>query len=204
MAVTGLKVFGVAALLEREDGPLAPQTSAVIVRELGAIVRPAPYARVEMSDNELDDYQQVVESVFERHTIIPAPFGTVFRSRDQLTRWIELHYAALSDGMHLIDGRCEMRVHLKKTVVKGGAVKETDLAAIATDTFRALRTSATAGVHLRNADVHTTHSIAFLVDRSHWQDFSALVVTQGKLLEGVEIERSGPWPPYDFVHMDLG
>ena len=204
MAVTGLKVFGVAALGERDDGPLAPQTSVIAVRELGAVVRPAPYARVEMSDIELDDYQQVVESVFERHTIIPAPFGTVFRSRDQLTRWIELHYAALSDGMHLIDGRCEMRVHLKPTALKNGDAKEIDLAAIATETFRALRRNATAGVPLRNPDTHMTHSIAFLVDRSHWQDFSALVVAQAKQTEGVEFERSGPWPPYDFVHMDLG
>ncbi|MGI9076975.1 MAG: GvpL/GvpF family gas vesicle protein [Gemmatimonadaceae bacterium] len=204
MAVSGFKVFGVVALGEREDGPLAPQTSVIAVRELGAVVRPAPYARVEMSDIELDDYQQVVESVFERHTIIPAPFGTVFRSRDQLTRWIELHYAALSDGMLLIDGRCEMRVHLKPTAVKGGDEKEINLATIATDTFRALRRSATAGVPLRNPDVHMTHSIAFLVDRSHWQDFSALVLAQAKQTEGVEFERSGPWPPYDFVHMDLG
>ncbi|MBC7790498.1 MAG: GvpL/GvpF family gas vesicle protein [Anaerolineae bacterium] len=204
MAVTGLKMFGVAALGEREDGPLAPQTASVVVRELGAVVRAAPYARVEMSDIELDDYQQVVESVFERHTIIPAPFGTVFRSRDQLTRWIELHYAALSDGMHLIDGRCEMRVHLRPTVAKGAGAKEINLALIAADTFRVLRTSATAGVHLRNSEVHTTHGIAFLVDRSHWQDFSALVLTQSKQTEGVDFERSGPWPPYDFVHMDLG
>ena len=204
MAVTGLKMFGVAALLEREDGPLAPQTSAVVVRELGAVVRAAPYARVEMSDSEIDDYQQVVESVFERHTIIPAPFGTVFRSRDQLIRWIELHYAALSDGMHLIDGRCEMRVHLRPTPVKVGDAKPFNLAAVAADTFRVLRTSATAGVHLRNSEVHSTHGIAFLVDRTHWQDFSALVAAQAKQTEGVEFERSGPWPPYDFVHMDLG
>lgn len=204
MAVTGLKLFGVAALGEREDGPLAPQTTVVAVRELGAVVRPAPYARVEMSDKELDDYQQVVESVFEAHTIIPAPFGTVFRSRDQLTRWMEMHYAALSDGMHLIDGRCEMRVHLTAAPTKNGTTAEVDVAAIATEAFRALRRNVTAAVPLRNPEVRTTHSIAFLLNRSHWQDFNALVIAQAKQTEGVDFERSGPWPPYDFVHMDLG
>lgn len=200
----GLKVFGVAALTPRNGGPLAPQTAVVAVRDLGAVVRPAPYARVEMSDREVEEYQSVVEAVFEQHTILPAPFGVLFRSRDQVQRWLEMHYIALTEGIHLVNGRCEMRVHIRTEDDDQEEDGPAEASAAAAEAFRALRRQAAAAVPLRTADAHAVLSGAFLVDRAHWNDFVETVTEQARRVGGLRFEQTGPWPPYDFVRMDLG
>ena len=220
MAVTGLRLFGVAVLPNRSDGVLAPRTTVVAHRELGAIVRQAPYEPVELSERELEDHRAVVEAVFARYTILPAPFGAVFRSADQVTRWLQMHYIALTEAIHLVDGRCEMRVHIRGVRgAKAAAVaarppeerddEEDDLgadqgvASAAAESFRVLRRQAVAAVPLRQPEGEAGLSGAFLVERAHWGDFSELVAAQARRAEGLAFEQSGPWPPYDFVRMDL-
>ena len=45
---------------------------------------------------------------------------------------------------------------------------------------------------------------AFLVQRASWTEFSAHVQEQAKRYDELEFEQTGPWPPYDFVRMELG
>jgi hypothetical protein len=221
MAVTGLRLFGVAVLPDRNNGAPAPQTTVITYRDLGAVVRQAPYEPVELSERELDDYHAVVEAVFEHHTILPAPFGAVFRSADQVARWLQMHYIALTEGIHLVDGRCEMRVHIRvargaKPAAPAPAVaplEEDDeadepeprpeAAALAAESFRALRRQAVAAVPLRQPDGDAVLSGAFLVERTQWGDFCDVVAAQARRAEGLSFEQTGPWPPYDFVRMDL-
>jgi hypothetical protein len=219
MAVTGLRLFGVAVFPDRSDGALAPRTTVVVHRDLGAVVRQAPYAPVELSERELEDHRAVVEAVFERGTILPAPFGAVFRSADQVTRWLQMHYIALTEGIHLVDGRCEMRVHIRgargaKPAALAGALADEDgddddldehpeVASAAAESFRALRRQAVAAVPLRQPEADAVLSGAFLVERAHWGDFAEVVAAQARRAEGLAFEQSGPWPPYDFVRMDL-
>jgi hypothetical protein len=47
-------------------------------------------------------------------------------------------------------------------------------------------------------------SAAFLVDNERWADFSHEVEEQGKHTPELRFELTGPWPPYDFVQMQLG
>jgi hypothetical protein len=224
MAVTGLRLFGVAVLPHRSDGALAPRATVIRHRDLGAIVRQAPYEPVELSDRELEDHRAVVEAVFERHTILPAPFGAVFRSADQVARWLQMHYIALTEGIHLVDGRCEMRVHIRAArepkpagpglaaALEGDDEDDDDddaldlrpeAAAAAAESFRALRRQAVAAVPLRQAEGDAVLSGAFLVERAQWGEFVEIVAAQAKRAEGLAFEQSGPWPPYDFVRMDL-
>ena len=220
MAVTGLRLYGVAVLPQRGDGALAPRTNAIWHRELGAIVRQAPYEPVELSEREIEDHRAVVEAVFERCTILPAPFGAVFRSGDQVARWLQMHYIALTEGIHLVDGRCEMRVHIrearggKPAAVGAGAPEEPDdeddaldlrpeVETAAAESFRVLRRQAVAAVPLRQPEGEAVLSGAFLVERAQWEEFSEVVAAQARRAEALAFEQSGPWPPYDFVRMDL-
>lgn len=221
MAVTGLRLFGVAVLPDRSDGALAPKTTVIAHRDLGAVVRQAPYEPVELSERELEDHRAVIEAVFEQHTILPAPFGAVFRSADQVGRWLQMHYIALNEGIHLVDGRCEMRVHIRaargaKPGVLGAAdaLEEEDdeededeprpeVAAAAAESFRALRRQAVAAVPLRQTEGDAVLSGAFLVERATWGDFTEVVAAQARRADGLTFEQTGPWPPYDFVRMDL-
>jgi hypothetical protein len=66
-----------------------------------------------------------------------------------------------------------------------------------------LRRQALAAVPLRQPEGEDGLSGAFLVERANWEDFSQVVAAQAKRAEALAFEQSGPWPPYDFVRMDL-
>lgn len=57
-----------------------------------------------LDEDEMNDYTRVLEEVQGTATVLPAPPGTVFRSRENLTRWLELHYFTLTQTMGSIEG----------------------------------------------------------------------------------------------------
>ena len=204
MALNGLRLFGVELLGDEEVVPPMPRVSVVTFRELGAVVRRAPYRVVDTDDGELDDYLRVVEAVFQRGTILPAPFGTVFRSSDQVVHWLEMNHIALAEGLHFVEGRCEARLHVRRkehTTDEAAA----DATALAAESFRTLRRDAAAALPLRQTtETPVDLSAAFLVPRAGWEEFAERVAEQARRSEALEFDLTGPWPPYDFVRIDFG
>ena len=47
-------------------------------------------------------------------------------------------------------------------------------------------------------------SAAFLIEQESWKDFTLEVEAQARMVPGFRFELTGPWPPYDFVQMQLG
>ncbi|MDQ6887573.1 MAG: GvpL/GvpF family gas vesicle protein [Gemmatimonadota bacterium] len=223
--MTGIRLFGVM-LLGRTSGGTAPEhpyrrtqaipvsalrsadTTTIRYRELGAIVRPCPFASVDFTAEELQEYQEVIGTAFHDTSVLPAPFGAVFRSTDLLQRWLEMNYIALAEGMHFVDGRCETRVRAREpqdTVRRGGAAVGGDASPVASECFRLLRKDAVAAVPLRQEEgAPLAMSGAFLIQRTAWDEFAELVSDCGRRYEQLTFEQTGPWPPYDFVRMDFG
>jgi hypothetical protein len=202
MAVTGMRLYGIVQRPERGEELPAPRTGVVCVRDLAALVRAAPYEAVAGDADAIADYRAVVEAAFERGDILPAPFGVVFRGQDQVEHWLQMHYIALTEGMHLVEGRAEARVHVVPHGEDGA--REEALSVAAGELVRVLRRHAVASVPLRRATTQPTLSTAFLVDRTRWEEFSEHVSSQARRFEELRVEQTGPWPPYDFVRMDLG
>ena len=182
---------------------MVDSTSVVVVRDIGAIVRPSAYTIPPLDDHEMLDCQRVVEAVFRAHTILPAPCGTVFKSEDHIRRWLELNYVSLVEAIHFVDGRCEARVHADDMPDDGEATAGGDRAAAAAETFRTLRRFAVAALPLRPEEGRLLTS-AFLVDRAEYSAFELRVHEQERRVESVRFQLTGPWPPYDFVRMDFG
>ena len=201
--MSGLRLYGVATLDHADERPVVDSTSVVAVRDIGAIVQPSAYTIPPLDDKEMMDCQRIVEAVFRAHTILPAPCGTVFKSEDHIRRWLELNYVSLVEAIHFIDGRCEARVHASDVPADGGEPTGLDHAAAAAESFRTLRRYAVAAVPLRPEEGRLLSS-AFLVDRTEYSAFELRVREQGRRVEGLRLQLTGPWPPYDFVRMDLG
>lgn len=235
MAVNGLRLFGVVQLSGGQGPPLpehpysrtrtmlrrpaeVPATSLISYREIGAVVGQSPFMAVEEDDVELLRYRETVEANFEKGTIYPAPFGTVFRSADLVERWLEMNYIALAEGIHFVHGRCEARVHIHEAqdgkVGGGGGGQQgdrragssaPDLAGVGAECFRSLRRHATAAFSLKTPeDLPNSVSSAFLIGRTQWDEFGDQVAEQGRRYADLSFETTGPWPPYDFVRMDIG
>ena len=202
--MTGLRLYGVAAY--DGEGPFGPpEVRLLSVRELAAVVCDAPYAKGSSDQAGLEEYRGVIESVFRQHTILPAPYGTIFKSGDHLTRWLDRNYVTLSEGVHFLDGRCEARVHMSADAGRRADGHETALTAAAADAFRTLRRGVAAALPLRCApDTRRVFSAAFLLERTRWDEFSEVVREQTGRYGELEFEQTGPWPPYDFIRMEFG
>lgn len=199
-----LTLFGVALLDGAEHGTLAPDTTLLGVRDLGAVVAPAPYQRIVPAERDFERHTAVLEGVAARHAVVPAPVGTVFRDRAALVRWLELHYHALHDTLTYLDGRVVARVHVVRRGAEG-ADDGTRLAATAAEVMKNLRAQAAAMVPLKTE--HLTGLVlsgAFLVERDKWNAFTASVGVAAREHDDLDVRLTGPWPPYDFVKLDLG
>jgi hypothetical protein len=210
--VTAVRLFGITALDANEaTRPLAPNTDVVGFRDIGAVIADTPHARPALAPDEVAAYRSAVESVFATQAIVPAPAGVVFRGRDAVARWLELHYVTLNDALAYVEGRAVGRVHVSRVggnvTVSDGRTEEmaVDIDAIASESFRVLRRHAVALMPMRPQSGDSASSGAsFLIDRERWRFFEDVVAEEGRRDPDLRFQLTGPWPPYDFVRMQFG
>jgi hypothetical protein len=198
--VKALRLYGIAAL-NGESRPLVTDTELVTYRDLGAIVGKAEYSRISPEDEEIIAQHRVIEQVFAHHAVLPAPVGVVFRNQESLLQWLELHYAALADGLTFVDGRCVARVHVSEDESEEGI----DVRSVSGEMFRELRRESSATLPLKvTDDAMSELSAAFLVERPRWEAFTQAVTDAARKHPGIRWEITGPWPAYDFVQLKFG
>ena len=203
--MSALRLFGVAAAEGGSPAPLPEGVQLVPFRDLAAVVMEEPSLPAVSSTNGLDSHLGVVAGISASRPIVPAPVGVVFQSRDVMTRWLELHYVALSEGLAFVEGRVEARVHMRHREPHVLEETQADLAAVATESFRQLRRHAVAAL-----PVKTSHqpdellSGAFLVEEDRWQSFTDAVGEEEARQGILHLQMTGPWPPFDFVRMQFG
>ena len=205
-----LQLFGIISL--DVSGPSSPVRGVTVVsfRDLGALVKETAYSAPAPSAQHIGDYRRVVEGAFARQTIVPAPFGAIFRGRDSLTRWLELHYFTLIEAVTFVADRAMARV----SVSYGEDPENTTAMAIdadlldnaADESFRLLRRHAVASLVMNNhvGSGGPAARASFLVERERWEVFNDIVREEQKRLREMRVECTGPWPPYDFVRMQFG
>lgn len=206
-----LQLFGVvhydaAAPMRLADVELVP------LRELAAIVQRVPYERLQATTQAIRAYREIVEASFREQAVIPAPFGTVFRSRDSLLHWMELHYVTLREGFSFVGDRLMTRIRVTPIPLPNEGVSDTremqaaDFETTVFDSFRFLKRGAVACVTFAPNSTPAGRSMeaSFLVEREKWDAFKSAVGEERRRLRDFEIEESGPLPPYDFVRLRFG
>lgn len=202
--VGALQLFGIIAADPGARSP-APDTALVHFRAIAALVAPAPYQRTTLDSERIQAYAQTVEEAYRFAPILPAPPGTVFRSRSALGRWLELHYVTLTDALAIVDGSSAARVtiRLREAPKNDETVREWHL--VATEVMRTLRGHAAALniLELSEGDQNVVGLASFLIERERWGAFESSIEAEGKRHPSLELNVSGPWPPYDFVKMQF-
>lgn len=212
--LSALKLYGVAAHESTNSHALSEGTNLVRFRSLAAVVAPARYSRLALDEKEIAEYTRVLEEVQTSTSVLPAPPGTIFRSRDNLMRWLELHYFTLTQTMGAIEGHAQARITIVKTVgvdpadATNAEVKESNkqLIATASQSMRVLRgqSAATVVLPLPEGETNVVAQASFLVELEHWNSFADLVTKEDQRQTALDFHLSGPWPPYDFVKMQFG
>ena len=201
-----LRLYGITDIEHHAQAKPPEGAELLPFRDVAAVVAPGDYAAAAPSGEVIEQYRRVVDDVFCKAPILPAPVGTVFRSRETLTRWLELHYVALTEALSFVEDRAVARVHVGRVDGKP-AERETgsEVAAAAADSLRSLRRHAVVAVPLKSEQVTgIVLSSAFLVDKELWDDFVSAVDDLRRRNPGLALDLSGPWPPFDFVRMQFG
>lgn len=191
-----LYFYGVARVRTWRTGKVDDDAvTRVRYRDLEALVRPTTWELPPADAERLRQHHEVLEAALRRGTVLPAPFGIVFRGRRQLIRMLEEQYLALDEGLSFLEGHYEVRVHLS---AKAGAEAAPALEDLAMEMYSELRRHARAAVPIPGENGRVL-SAAFLVERTSWVEF----VERAEDLDAAHAELSfditGPWPPYDFV-----
>jgi len=205
-----VQLYGIISLDVSGTSSPVRGVNVVAFRDLGALVTDTSYVAPSPSAQHIADYRRVVEGAFARQTIVPAPFGSVFRGRDSLMRWLELHYFTLIEAVTFVADRAMARV----SVSYGDEPENTTAMAIdadlldtaADESFRLLRRHAVASIVMSNhaGNVGPAARASFLVERERWDLFNDVVKEEQKRLREMHVDCTGPWPPYDFVRMQFG
>jgi hypothetical protein len=207
-SLNALRLYGVAAVESGHTASLAEGTTLAHYRALAAIVEPSSYSSVILDDGEMTKYLRVLEQVHEHSSVLPAPPGTVFQSKDKLTRWLELHYFTLTEALSVVEGHSAARVSITSLGKKDDGDAQKSFAALAAESLRLLRAQAAATVTLpRAADDEEDGVVArasFLIDSQRWQAFQDIVAKEARRQTSLDFKVTGPWPPYDFVRMQFG
>lgn len=198
-----LHFFGVARARTWRGGRVGKvegeEVLRVRYRDLEALVRPAPYELPTVEEEQVLSHQRVVETAMRRGTVLPAPYGIVFRGRRQLIRLLQDQYLVLDEGLAFLEGNWELRMHIAPTVAGEG---EAELGDVAMQLYAEMRRHARAAVPFP-AEKGRLLSAAFLVDRASWIEFVERADDLGSSHPELTFDVTGPWPPYDFVRVSL-
>jgi len=165
-------------------------------RDLEALVRLVHYEMPMLDETRVLEHQRVIERVMRRMTVLPAPYGIVFRGRRQLIRVLEDQYLVLDEGLAFLEGHWEMRVHVRAS----DPTLEPELGDAALQLYAELRRITRAAVPFPRESGRVLGA-AFLVERTAWLEFMERAEQLAAAYAGLSLDVTGPWPPYDFVRV---
>lgn len=200
-----LNLFGVTVNDAHTAHVHVEGVEVITVRDLAAICGTTEYREVELDDAAVERHRDIISAYALRGPVLPAPAGVIFRTPDSVVRWLELHSGALSEALTFVENRVAARVHISRSDTPESKVAGVDIDAVAVESLRVLRTAAVATLPMRaDRSSGVVMTAAFLVEHELWDQFAAEVDAQAKRSIGVSFSLTGPWPPYDFVQMQLG
>ncbi len=195
-----LYFYGVMRVRAWRGGRISAVESDVVrvrYRDLEALVAPTIYDLPPFDEDHLLLHQRVLEAAMHRGTVLPAPYGIVFRGRRQLIRMLQDQYVALDEGLSFLDGYWELRLHIGAAEPGDHSAELTDLAM---QLYSEMRQQVRAAVPFA-ADARRLVSAAFLVERSAWVEFVERSDDLSAAHPELVFDVTGPWPAYDFVRI---
>jgi glycosyltransferase involved in cell wall biosynthesis len=174
-----------------------PEAELVPHRGLAALVHAVPYRVPDWNAELIRKHSRVIERAWRRGTVVPAPYGIVFRDRDQVVEFLGDQHVALEEALAFLDGAFEVRLHMQPSGYDVDP-EDAEIADQVAGFYSALRRRSRAAFTLPAAPPRIL-SAAFLVGRADWVSFVEYADELDADHPEYQFDLTGPWPPYDFV-----
>ncbi|ESS11767.1 MAG: gas vesicle synthesis protein GvpL/GvpF [uncultured archaeon A07HR60] len=203
---SNLYTYGV---IEQEDLDLdvtgvdgAERVYTVDYKALSAIVSEIDTTDPDRTDAAVKTHNDVLQSVLEHdegRTVVPMSFGMAFKSGRTLKGVLRGAQRALRSTLSDIDGTIELGV---KVIASSGddGVDETARADVID------RLSAKS-INETDNDLFSDRLLvnkSYLVDRGRRAEFDSIIDEIQADYDGLTVQYTGPWPPYNFVDIHIG
>ena len=169
-------------------------------RDFAPVVSNAAVKKYEASDEEVELHRKVVEQVMKEHSVLPVAYGMSFKNKKLLLIAMSVGYKAMKKAMNEVDNRVELGVKLflpKEKATWDGKDKCKSVF------LEALKKKAVQSKELKRFSERLILNTSFLIDRDKINDFSSEVEQLGNKYPDLKIQYSGPWPPYNFVDIQI-
>ena len=179
--------------------PVDPKLGARLVQheDVAALIAPAPPSGGDVDALHVTARHWEVHRALLAGDVIPAPCGAVFNDDAEVLAFLEASYTALRGALARVRGRWEYRLHVSLGEPTFPESRALDLA---THIYAELRRLSRSAVPFPR-DPPRVLSAAFLVERAASEAFRDRVDQLSALNTALELDLTGPWPPYDFVSM---
>jgi gas vesicle protein GvpL/GvpF len=208
--------------------------------DLSAVVSDTPLGVLDPTRENVLAHQRVNETVMREHTVLPMSFGTMFKTREDVTAFLKSAYRAFSDVLDKMQNKLEFGLKVlwdRESVIREIETEDEDIhrlkneiAAQKGSTYfarmqygrlidAALQSKSERYVNeifdrLRDVSVaarankpigdRMIMNAAFLIERDREAEFDQKVKEIAAKYEGkLSFKYTGPWPPYNFVHIRL-
>jgi hypothetical protein len=230
------------------EGPLAGVSARVPADEFDEQALPKRLADPVWLERKVRDHEQVLEAVLAAAPVVPCRFCTVYRSEDDLRRFLVEQRGPLEAAIERFTGRVELGVKAfldRERFASGGALRNESIRELAervsgaeggraylerrrleqlvTDELMLFKARLDEELHARLRGVsdegftlplqrpevsgrekEMLFNGAYLVaDRARFEEELAVLADEHRA-DGVELELTGPWPPFNFVPAGLG
>lgn len=182
-----------------EWDPVDPRLGARLVlhEDVAALVAPAPPEGADHDPLHVTARHWEVHRALLSGDVVPAPAGCIFAEDAEVAAFLAESYTTLRGALARVRGRWEFRLHVTLADLAFPESKALDLA---THIYAELRRLARAAVPFPRENPRVL-SAAFLVERAASEAFRDRVDQLSALNTALELDLTGPWPPYDFVSM---
>ena len=209
------------------QGDVQAITTRVPLREFGSAALQERAKDTKWLEQKARAHDQVLKAAMSGGPVVPLRFCTILRNEEDLRRVLETHYERIRESLAALAGRKEWgvkvlarepatadlssgRTYLEK---KQQAVRSRPEVRQAShqrarechDQLAAVAEKSTLLPLSNRAEDPVVLNGAYLIPDANERKFHALIATMDERLEphGLALEVTGPWPPYNFVNLDL-
>jgi gas vesicle protein GvpL/GvpF len=214
-----------------ESGAVAGVASQVSLDEFDETGLPERLGDAEWLERKIRAHEQVLEAVLARTAVVPCRFCTVYRDEDDLKAFLARHANELAEALDRFAGRVELGVKAFVAAQPASAAGQAESGRAYLEARRneqrrreelaASRSRLAAELHERLLDAAEDGAVLELQSQEASGRDEEMLFNGAYLVSGherfgetlrsvarehgeLQLELTGPWPPYNFVPEELG